>query len=534
MQLTFSIIGGLALLLYGIHMMGDSLQKFAGDKLKEIFSSLISNRFKGVIVGTVVTAIVQSSSATSVMTVGFVSAGLMTLAQAIAVIFGANIGTTITGQLVAFKLTTFALPILAIGVILFFVSKKVKYKRLGEAIIGLGILFLGLKLMTGATHDLRNYRIVTDALLSFSTNPILGVIVGFVVTVVLQSSSATIAILIALATNNMISIEAAFPIIMGDNIGTCATALIASISSSTHAKRAALSHFLFNLAGTTVGFLLFPLYMFLAPIFSGEVTRQIANVHSMFNVVNVIIFVPFIPIFEKFLIKLLPIKDNKERKVLYLEKKLLQNPSIAIQSAIKETKRMAKLSNEMIDIVMKDLNENKIDEENKVIELEDTVDELQTEITKYLILITENTLNHRNSKKIPALLHVVNDVERIGDHAINLLTLTTRKIREKTIFSEKAKKELDIVYKQISEMMALVQKVLRSKSKSIKEAELVLEKEKAIDKLIAKYKNEHMLRLEKGDCNIKASVLFIDYLMNFEKIGDHITNIAEAKLNTLR
>lgn len=531
-EIIFSLVGGLGLLIYGIHLMGLGLQKFAGSRMKEILARVISNRFKGVLVGTGVTAVIQSSSATSVMVVGLVSAGLMTLTQAIPVIFGANIGTTMTGQLIAFKLTKYALPIVAAGAGMFFFSKKEKTKDLGEGILGFGILFLGLNLMTGATAFLKGYPWVSDMFVSFSHNPLLGVLAGFILTFMIQSSSATIGILIALAVSGVVNLEAAIPIMMGDNIGTCTTALLASISSTFQAKRAALSHFMFNIFGTILGLLMLPLYMKFIPLTSSDIARQVANSHTFFNILNVIIFLPAIPLFVKILKKIIPTKEAEEQGAIYLEKKLLKTPSIAIKSATREIVRMLEMAKTMIGNIMGDFFQNKLDTPKKVVKMEDIVDNLQTEITKYLIELTQEELNKNDSEKIPALIHVVNDIERIGDHAVNLVELTRRKVRNNLPFSAAAMKEMKEIYKFVSEMMDETGDILKNDSKHPR-ADKIYELEKKINHLTVKFRNAHVERLESGKCDMRSGILFIDYLMNFEKIGDHLTNVADAKTKVL-
>ncbi|MBR9690786.1 Na/Pi cotransporter family protein [Candidatus Woesearchaeota archaeon] len=530
-SLLFSLVGGLGLLIYGIHLMGVGLQKYAGDRMREILSKVISNRFKGILVGAGVTGIIQSSSATSVMAVGFVSAGLMTLAQAIAVIFGANIGTTITGQLIAFKLTKYALPIIAIGAGMFFFAKADKKRDLGEAILGFGILFLGLNLMTGSTKFLANYPFVQEAFITFSHNPFLGVLVGFAMTLLIQSSSATIGILIALASTGLVDLSAAIPIIMGDNIGTCTTALLASITSNIHAKRTAMSHLMFNVFGTIIGLIMMPLYLIYIPLTSSDLARQVANTHTAFNILNVIIFLPAIPLFVKVLEKLMPAKTHEQRGPVHLERKLLKTPSIAIKSATLEMLRMTGIVKEMIKLAMTDFFEGKITSKDKVLEMEDTVDELQNEISDYLISMTQQELDRKDSTRLPALLHIVNDLERIGDHAENLVELTERKINRDLPFSKHAMKEMRIMYDLVMAMIKDIEQTLRTDS--LIAAKRAHRKEDLINELQRKYKNAHIVRLEKGKCNIRSGVVFIDLIKNFEKIGDHLTNIADAKLGSL-
>ncbi|MGA1842885.1 MAG: Na/Pi cotransporter family protein, partial [bacterium] len=335
-EVGFGLIGGLGLFIYGIHLMGEGLQKAAGDRMRKILSCLTNKPIFGVLVGAGITALIQSSSATSVMLVGFVNAGLMTFTQAVGVIMGANIGTTVTGQLIAFKLTKAALPAIGIGFALSFFSKKIKYKNIGEVILGFGILFLGLKIMMDSVAFLRNHEAIVNLFILAGNKknpiigPILGVLAGMSITMIVQSSSATIGLLIALASSQLVTIDAAIPILLGDNIGTCITALLASIGTTLPAKRTALSHALFNIVGTIIVLLLLSPYEKLIVFLSkGNIARQIANAHTLFNVMNTIIMLPFISYFVKIVSFIIPGGDSDlQLKNHYLDRRLIKTPVI--------------------------------------------------------------------------------------------------------------------------------------------------------------------------------------------------------------
>jgi len=385
--------------------------------------------------------------------------------------------------------------------------------------------------MTEATLFLKEYEWISDMFISFSRNPLLGVLAGFLLTVLIQSSSVTIGILIALSVSGFISLEAAIPIIFGDNIGTCVTALLSSMGSNFQAKRAALAHLIFNVMGTIVGLILLPLYLMLIPHTALSLARQIANAHTLFNIINVALFLPFIPLFVKILKKIIPSKPQEERGTIFINRELLSTPSIAIDLSIKEILRMLEIDSKMIGLVMDDFFKGKIESIDKVMRMEDMVDELRREITKYLIEITEQELSDKDSTEIPALLHIVNDLKRIAGHAVNLAELTERKISEKTVFSKDAEKELRHVYGIIVDMINGVDKALKHDKGDI--AEKIYEIENLVNNLTMKYRNNHIERLRDKRCKLNSGVLFVDFLMNFEKVGNHLVNILDAKLGVL-
>lgn len=526
-SLIFSLIGGLGLFILGIKMMGDGLQKAAGRKMREILSNLTNNRFVGLGVGTLITSIIQSSSATTVMLVGFVNAGLMSLVQAIPVIFGANIGTTVTAQIIAFRLTDYALPVVGIGTAMYLFGKNDKTKHFGEAILGFGILFLGLNIMSEGVKPIGSSIVVRNAFVKLSYNPFLGIMVGAIVTGIVQSSSVATGIILALAGIGLLDIRAAIPLVLGCNIGTCATALLASIGTGISAKRAAVAHLLFNVAGTVIAVILLPLYTFLTIHSSGELVRQIANFHTMFNIVNSFIFIGFVPLYAKIVEKMVPGKETViERGPKHLDKNLLYAPSIAIQAAQKEILRTLKFAKEMIENAMKCWYDGSSKEEQKVWAMEDTVDELQTEITNYLIKITERELDEKEAVMIPSLLHSINDVERIADHAVNLIKIAKRKKENGLTFSKAAQEEIRNIHALEREMIDDTIRALPALDGKM--ADRIVEKEEKMNQLVMKYRQTHINRLSRKECKPISGLAFVDLLMNFEKIGDHLTNIAQA------
>lgn len=526
LELLFGIFGGLGLFIFGIFVMGEGLQKLAGNKIKTILSKLTNNSFVGLGVGAGITSLIQSSSATTVLVVGFVNAGLMTLTQSVGVILGAHVGTTITGQLIAFKLTKYALPIVGIGSFIYLFCKRKKTKDLGETIFGFGTLFLGLAIMGDAVKPLGDSVFTQNLFVNFSQNPLLGVLVGMLITAIVQSSSVTTGMIITLGLSNLITFEAAIPLILGANIGTCVTALLASIKTNRSAKRAAAAHILSNTIGVGIALLMMPLYIKVITFTSSDIARQIANMHTLFNVVTALIFLPFIPLFVKVINRIIPGKDVEiTRGPKYIEKHLLKTPSIAIATTLKEMRRMMKIVRGMIDDAMEGFYTNKRDPLTKVAPKELVVDDLQTAITNYLVELTQRELSKEQSEEIPALLHSVNDIERIGDHAENLVELAERKIDEKLFFSEQAVKEVKQMHQKVSEMLELT--IIALKSESQKEAEKILEIEQEINKMTLKFRDNHIRRLNKRQCRLLAGIVFLDIIMNFEKIADHLNNIGQ-------
>ena len=533
-ELIFGILGGLGLFIYGIWEMSEGLHKASGERMRKILHGLTGSPIKGILVGTGITSIIQSSSATTVMVVGFVNAGLMTLIQAMGVIFGANIGTTITAQLIAFKLTDYALPIIGIGMLTMLLTKKKSHKYIGEFLLGFGILFLGLNILTNVVKPLGQYPAFNNVLVSFSRNPLLGILAGAVVTAILQSSSVTTGMVLGLAMVNLIDLKAAIPLILGCNIGTCATALIASLGTSISAKRAAAAHIIFNIIGVIIFLPFLVLFQNLIIHTSHSLARQIANAHTLFNIIITLIFLPFIGLYASFITKIIKGKEEEEIEYLpkYLERHLLNTPSIAIDAVTKEIVRTLGLTKKMIGLAMDSFFNGDGRHLDKITKSEEAVDSLREAITNYLVELMQQELSQEESIKIPALIHVINDVERIGDHADNLRELAQRKIDNKTPFSHIAIEELKKMYAQINQMINSSLSALSSNN--INEAKVVLEQEASINTLRDSFKENHVKRLEQGQCKVLSGVVFLDMISNFEKIGDHLTNVAQKVMDGLQ
>lgn len=529
LEIAISLLGGLGLFLYGMNLMAEGLQKSAGDKLKKIVEKLTSNTVMGVLVGTVVTAIIQSSSAATVMVVGFVNAGIMSLSQAIGVIMGANIGTTVTAQLVSFKLEAIAPVALGIGIILYLFSKKEKTKELATILLGFGILFTGMEFMKDAVKPLAEYEGFRRALIYFGEHQFLGIIAGFAITGIIQSSSASMGMLIALASQGLIPLSSALPILYGDNIGTCVTSLLSSIGASRNAKRAATMHLTFNVIGTLIFVLIlnYPISALVKWLDPTDAARQIANAHTIFNVVNVLILLPFAKYIVKIVLKIMPITEEESEVTAatkYLDERIIQTPSIALGNTVKEVSRMGQKANKALEYSMNSLINKSMTDVEKTVKYEEHVNLLQKEILNYLLKLSKSPLNDEERNKVDLLFNTVNDIERVSDHAENISELSRLAIEKDLQFSDTALEEMNNIYSKAKENFNVALKGLESYDKSI--ISKVYEIEDEVDALDKLYRKKHIERLNNGKCTIDSGVLFLDLLTNLERISDHSCNIA--------
>ncbi|HEK9039146.1 TPA: Na/Pi cotransporter family protein [Clostridioides difficile] len=533
MNIVISLIGGLGLFLYGMSLMGEGLQKSTGDKLKKIIELLTSNVVMGVLVGTVVTGIIQSSSATTVMVVGFVNAGIMNLSQAIGVIMGANIGTTVTAQLVSFNLEGIAPIALGIGILFYLFTSNQKTKHLSEILIGFGILFTGMEFMKDAVAPLAEYKAFTDALLYFSKNPVLGILAGFAITGIVQSSSASMGMLIALASQGILPLSSALPILYGDNIGTCVTSLLSSVGASRNARRAAVMHLSFNVIGTIIFMLVLnkPISAIVTHFDPTDTARQIANAHTLFNLTNVIILLPFSKYIVKLANRLIPIKETESEIVnntKYLDERMFSTPSIALGNTVQEVVRMGhKATNSLEHSIAGFLNKSNEDI-NKAFESEKVVNKLQKDILNYLLKLSKEPLRDDERFRTDLLFNTVNDIERVSDHAENIAELAMS-VKEMNIsFSDSAIREIYEIYNKTITNFKDALIVLDVKDFEL--ANKVLEVENEVNYLEKTFRNSHMIRLNNGSCTIDAGVLYLDLLTNLERISDHSTNIVKQVL----
>ncbi len=532
------LLGGLGLFLYGMTVMSEGLEKSAGNKLEKIIEKLSGNIFKGVLMGTLVTVVIQSSSATTVMVVGFVNAGIMNLTQAIGVIMGANIGTTITAQLVSIDLTMLAPIAIAIGVGIKLFSKKNKTVVIGEIILGFGILFLGMELMKDALSPLKEYEGFKNMIASIGAGSFLSTLKGFAiglgVTAIVQSSSATTGIMVALASTGALPIEAAFPMLLGTNVGTCVTALLSSISANRTAKRAAVMHLMFNVLGTAIFIVLLSgVTVKLVSASSDDPARQLANAHTLFNVVNTILLLPFASLIVKSVGFIIPVTaEEKEATtfgIKYLDERIIETPTIAMGQVVKEVLHMGNVAKMSLESAIKAIKENDQKSVDKTFKIEKTVNSLEREISEYLIKLSNAPLDHEDRMVIDGLFSTINDIERVGDHADNIAELALFKIDNNVVFSEKAIGELDEMLERVMESYDLALEALKSKSRYT--AQKVIEIEGVVDEMEKRLRKKHITRLNEGRCETSSGIIFLDMLSNLERISDHSSNIALAVLD---
>lgn len=534
-SIILSMAGGLGLFLYGMRIMSDSIEKVAGAKLRGILERLTTNRFMAILVGVFFTAVVQSSSACTVMVVSFVNSGLMTLTQAAGVILGANVGTTVTALLVSFKLEKAAPVILLAGVLILMFVKKQKISRWGEAIIGFGVLFMGLSSMSGAMAGMKDSPEILHMFASLQS-PLMAVLLGTVLTAVIQSSSVTVSILVLLANQGMMGIDICMFTILGCNIGSCATAMIASLSGKKDAKRAAAIHLIFNVIGTVIVFLvlLATVDTFAAALmaFTGNNPgRVVAYAHISIKIFQVVLLMPFIRQIVKLTYVLVPGDDKKigyrdSYQLKYIGEKVVLNPATAVVEVIKELDRMGSLANENLNRAMNALITLDDEEIGEVYEVEKNIDFLSHAITNYLVKINQTTLPIEDLKSIGALFHVVNDIERIGDHAENIVDAAVQREKTGVVFSKAAQREL-------GEMIDMVNTLLRfSFEMFVKSTEEHVEDirnlEEAIDEKEKELQQRHIDRLSNNECTPEAGAMFSDIVSGLERVADHATNIAFA------
>ena len=534
LAMVTGLCGGLGLFLYGMHVMAKKLKKTAGGNMKRLLEMLTKNKYIGILVGALVTAIIQSSSATTVMVVGFVNAGLMNLTQAVGIIMGANIGTTITSWLVSsaeFLQTDTLAPIaIFFGAAMLLFAKKAKHRDIGEIIIGFGALFIGIEMMSSGVAPLSELEGFKEIFKEFGRNPVLGILVGTFVTALIQSSSASVGILIALAHNGLVTFDSAVYIIMGQNIGTCATALLSSLGASKNAKGAAYIHLLFNVIGSVIFSIVAVIFFKISPEVGQRTINEfwISIVHTSFNVANTIIMIPFSSVLVKiaeFLCNAKKVTDD-ESEVLHLDDRILNTPSIAIINCGKEIVHLANLAKKNLvlsfDAV---LNKDKKAIE-KIFEREEKIDNLTKYITQYLVKICDTDITSEENDYITSLFHTVHDIERMGDHCENLAEFAQNLIEDNLDFSESGKNELKDMFDEAKKCVE--NSISAFENGDIKDAQAVIREEERIDNLEKTLRQKHIERLSKNQCSPLVGVIYLDIVTNVERISDLALNVAQA------
>ncbi|MGM9526032.1 MAG: Na/Pi cotransporter family protein [Peptococcaceae bacterium] len=541
LKTVFGLLGGLAVFLFGMNMMSEGLQKVAGEKMRYILGLLTKNAVMGVLAGAITTAVLQSSSATTVMAIGFVSAGLLKLPQAISIIFGANIGTTMTAQLIAFKISDYIWPIIFIGFLIYFFAKKENIKYIGETIFAFGLLFLGINTMGGVMKPLASSPVFVSLIEQVADVPALGVLVGTLMTVVVQSSSATIAVLQNFAAqagpdgvSSMLGLQGAIPILFGDNIGTTITALLACIGQSKNAKRTAISHSIFNITGTLVFIWFIPQFAWVVQAISPTgaevdvISRQIANAHTLFNVTNTLIWIPLLPLMVKIVTTIIPGEDEREQKqgeLQFIDERLLDQPEFAMHLVLQEISRV----NEMVSDILVQTRKSVLHDDSaaaeSVLAAEGEVDILQDKIIRYMsTMFTTGYLNEEQSVRLAGIMEVSSNVERISDSCASIAHKMKRKMEKNGIFSESALEEMGSSFELVEQMVSFVTEVL--KSSDCNAAAKVVELETSINQLEHRLRKKHLNRLNEGTCTPEMTVTYTEILHNLERIGDYCTHIA--------
>lgn len=533
-EMLFEFFGGLGIFLYGIKFMGDGLQKSAGDRLRDVLDKFTTNPVMGVLAGLIVTVLVQSSSATTVITVGLVSAGFMTLRQAIGVIMGANIGTTVTAFIIGIDVGEYALPIIAVGSILLFFFKSKKVHNIGQIVFGFGALFYGLELMSGGMKPLRSLESFHDLTVELSSNPFLGVVIGTVFTVVVQSSSATIGILQGLHAENLINLQGALPVLFGDNVGTTITAVLAAIGTSVAAKRAAATHVLFNLIGTTLFLILLKPFTILIEMLRDQLSLNpemtIAFAHGLFNTTNTLIQLPFVAVLALVVTKLIPGEDSiVDYKAQHLDPVFIeQSPSIALGQAKEEVLRMGKFALKGLEETNEFLKTKNTKHSANAYQLEEAINNLDRKITDYLVDLATSSLSEHESEEHSMLMDTVRDIERIGDHFENIIELIEYQQANKVRMTDGAMSDLETMFNLT---VSTVEEALQAlDQKNLDAARAVVTKEDEIDRMERTLRKQHILRMNEGQCSGQAGIVFVDIISNLERIGDHAVNIAEYVL----
>lgn len=528
-ELIFGLAGGLALFLYGVLLISNGFQKALGQKAAKALEKVTDHPIKGIAVGAITTTVFQSSSLTMVTLIGLVNSGLLNLGQAVGVMLGAEIGTTITAQIIAFKISHFALPIIALGFFVRMVSRNEYVKYASQAIMGFGILFLGMGFMKAGVQPLSGMPFFEDMMTNFSNIPILALLAAALFTAIIQSSSATIGIVIVMASEGLLTLGAAIPLILGANIGTTITGVLASINSSKTAKRLALAHVFFNVIGVIVAMFLLKSFTSLASSTSSDLPRQIANAHTIFNVLGAIVGLFLIKKLVSLVKKVIRGKETRPQNgAKHLDEFMLKSPATALMQSKKEIYEMAKVAESMI-ADLRDLYKNyEVDKFKEIVSKEDNTDVLYKAINQYLAQLTGSSLSQHDSEKLTTQMHVISDIERVGDHAKNLAYIKRNINRKNGDLSKEA-------YRDIDGMLNLLQEIFNASTEVIETEDTealdkIKEIEQKIDDMEKELQKKHLCSVESGNCDPAFNVLYISILRNIERAGDHSNNIAHEIL----
>ena len=532
LDIPFQIIGGIAILLYGIHLSGVSLQKMVGFRLEEILKKTSENPFKGLAIGTGITSVIQSSGTTMIMLIGFIGAGLLTLKGVIPVILGANIGSTVTVQLASFKLGLYALPILTTGVFIHIFSTRKIHKNFGEAIVGFSFLFLGMNFIFSGTQALALNEFAVTLINVIGSSVFLSIFMAATLTVILRSSSAVSVFILALGVAQVIDLKAAIFLILGANLGSSLKIIYLTISGKGFFGRIASINLLFNLFGIFAFLIFFKYFYYLVDATSNDIGRQIANAHTLYNIIAALLFLPIAPLVLKIMNKYAPLKKSGKQELFYLNRKLLYTPSVALNQANRAVVEMGKISYEMLEDSRLILFENKIELLKEVEEKEDKIDEMTEKVSEYISQISQQNLTKKDSMRLYSLMHILTDTEHLCDHILTVSELVVNLKNEKVEFSEKAMNELTAVFGRLKIMQNLVVKSLDEDNLHL--AHEIIQHENKVDEIVKKAHSNHLERMNKEKCSLKNSKYFAELLNNLERIGDHYDNIAYAVVDRFK
>ncbi|MGN9163830.1 Na/Pi cotransporter family protein [Tissierellaceae bacterium HCP3S3_D8] len=532
-ELIFGLIGGTALLMYGVDMMGEGLEKASGETMKKILTVLTGKVWSAFIVGVFVTAIVQSSTAVTLLTVGFVNSGIMKLSQALGIIYGANIGTTITAQLMAFsfkfKLTDIALPVFGIGFLLNQIGKKKKFKSLGQAMMGFGMMFLGLKILNNGIPYMQESQVLRRFFTDYASMPVVGLLLGIFVTAMVHSSAATIGLVMILSKAGLLDLQSAIYIMLGDNIGTCFTAQLASMTGNINARRTAWAHTFYNIFGVILTFITLPVFIKIVIIITEllhlkpDVSVYIANSHTLFNALNAIIFLPLTRQYVKFLERIIVDKKDSNIEETVLDSLLLNTPMAALEASRVELIRGMKILKEMLADVMEMIYTNELKNVPRIESNEAIINQMQKKMTRYIVKLSKRELTEKESIMVPAIISSINNIERAGDRVIEIVVLYKKKMEENLPFTDNAVEELEELERCMFQMFDATEISLRKKNEEC--IEKVFELENQVDALSERFQQNHIKRLNNESCNIDAGVIYIDIIAHLERIADYIYKI---------
>lgn len=524
-QTTLQLIGGLAIFIYGVTFLSEGLEKVAGEKLLSFLEKTTGSRIKGFFFGVVAVGLLQSSGMLMVTMIGLINAGMMTLEQSIGIMLGQEIGTTVTGQMVAFNIKSFDMIFLAIGFILLFFNKNKKWQMIGQPLFGVGLVFVGVNMMADAGSKFSQLPVFQEILISLSKNSVLGVLVGVIFTSILQSSSAMTGLVIALGKSQSISLVVAIALILGANIGSCIMGWLASIRSSLNAKRASYAQIFINIAGVLLFLPFISQFTSFISTTSSSLPRQIANAHTIFNIVVSLLLFPLVKPLTKFVKKVIGgnKEENKEKKTKYLDDRFINTPFVAVSAAKKEVLRMGRLTYQMLKNAEKSFIQGKLKFASAVLEQEPDIDEISHLVTHFMESVPGERLGQEEHNMLEKLKHLVTDIERVGDHAVNLAEFARQMEKKNIKISKFAQKELKEFFKVVIDTYALSLKAFRKNDPAL--IDQVVQNEDEVDHLEKKCKHSHVVRLRKGQCQPEADPIYVETLRNLERISDHSYNI---------